>query len=507
MTTLLLTLLMNIKSLSFTMKCYFIFIGILGFGFTFGQSQEEKKQGLFNDAEYFFWSEEYKEAIYYYKQLLELDPNNANIHYKIGEAFLNIPGEEPSGIPYFEKAKENLCKKKEYKRKSFSERRAPLHALFYLGNAYRINNELDKALNVYEKFVNSPWYEGQYNLTVVENEIKATERAKIIKDSPTRILQHNFGQPVNSELDEFNPVISGDKLTLVFVRSLKFYDAIFYTVLKNGQWTEPVIINPMIGSDGEMYPTGLSYDGKTLLLVKRQRNNDDIYITSFEDQAWTKAAPVSDNINTRKNEDHASFSKNGQKIFFSSDRRRGEGGYDIWVSHKKRGMWDKPKNLGETINTEFDETTPFPVNNGETVYFSSKGHYNMGGFDVFYSTIDDNQWLTPVNVGYPINTTGDNLFFVPYNKGKNALMSLKKADGLGEQDIYSIDILSKPVHLAAKQKTKKFIEPQRFVTKKSFEVHVIDQLNTDTLGLLRYNKKSKSFEITDYHDNVKFVVD
>lgn len=411
------------------------------------QAQQTDKEELFKDAEYFFWSEDYQEALYYYLQLAKQDSGNANFNFKIGECYLNIPGKEPMGIPYFEKSIKNLTKKKEYKKKSFTERRAPLHALFYLGNAYRINNELDKALETYDRFISSPWYEGEYNITVVENEIESSERAKIIKDSPTNIRQHNVGSPINSELDEFNPVLSADGKTLVFVRSLKFYDAIFFTAFKNGVWNKPVNIGPMVGSDGDMYPTGLSSDGKSLLLVKKQKNNDDIYISEYDGSSWNKAIPVSDNINTRSNEVHASFSDDGLKIFYSSDRRRGEGGFDIWVSEKGETGWKKPKNLGETINTEFDETTPFTVNNGQTIYFSSKGHYNMGGFDIFYSNKENKEWKTPVNIGYPINTTGDNHFFIPLEKGKKAWISLKKVDGKDNQDIYSIEILSKPTHL------------------------------------------------------------
>ena len=424
-----------------------IFILTNFFSYSLCLAQQPDKKELFEDAEYFFWSEDYQEALYYYLKLINQDPDNANFNFKTGVCYLNLPGKEPQGIPYFEKATQNLTEKKEYKRKSFTERRAPLHALFYLGNAYRINNELDKALETYDKFVSSPWYEGEYNITVVENEIESTERAKIIKDSPTSISQHNVGAPVNSELAEFNPVLSADGNTLVFMRSLKFYDAIFFTTFQNGAWIKPVNIGPMVGSDGDMYPTGLSADGKSLLLIKKQNNNDDIYISEYNGATWNKAIPVSDKINTRGNEIHASFSDDGLKIFYSSDRRRGEGGFDIWVSEKGATEWKKPKNLGETINTEFDETTPFTVNNGQTIYFSSKGHYNMGGFDIFYSNVENKEWKTPVNIGYPINTTGDNQFFVPLEKGKKAWMSLKKNGGMGNEDIYSIDIHSKPTHL------------------------------------------------------------
>ena len=146
---------------------------------------KEDIEEYFKEGEYFFNRGDYEEAVYNYLKLIEHYPDNANFNFKVGECYLKIPGKESNAIPFFEKALTNIIEKNKYKRKSFKETQAPLHAYFYLGNAYRINNQLDKALEIYETFISSPHYFNNYNQVIVENELKSCERAKIIQDCPT----------------------------------------------------------------------------------------------------------------------------------------------------------------------------------------------------------------------------------------------------------------------------------------------------------------------------------
>ncbi|NJM16204.1 MAG: hypothetical protein HC896_13250 [Bacteroidales bacterium] len=263
-----------------------------------------EKEELFNDGEFFFWAEDYQEAVYYYLQLLKLEPDNANFNFKAGECFLNIENKEILAIPYLKKATESVTLK--YKRKAIDEKSAPLHAWFYLGNVYRINNQLDLALSAYNTFVNSDGYYGNYNLEIVDNEIEAVERAKIIKDDPIKIVMQNLGNHVNSSVSDFNPAVSGDEKHLVFITSLKFYDGIFYSVKDhNGNWIVPRNINFDIGSDGDLYPCYLDFDGKTMLLIKQNQYEKDIYVSMRHGDYWGKAIPLNGKINSRKNEAHA----------------------------------------------------------------------------------------------------------------------------------------------------------------------------------------------------------
>ncbi|MBN2213310.1 MAG: PD40 domain-containing protein [Bacteroidales bacterium] len=407
--------------------------------------QEDKEadyREFFNEGEYFFNRGEYQEALYYYLKLMNYQPDNASYNFKIGECYLNIQGKETMAVPYFEKAVKNITDKKEYKKRSFDETRAPLHAYFYLGNAYRINNQLDKALEAYNTFVLSPFYAGNYNATIVENEIKSCERAKIIEDNPVIFTEIPLPDNINTSASELYPVVSGDERKLVFIRRLKFYDALYYSTFEVDGWSDPINITPYIGSDGEFYPTSLSADGNELYLVRRSEQGSDIYLSFYKNDQWSKAIKLGRNINSSGNENAAAISDDGRLLFVSSDRSCSKGGFDLYVSKKdERGNWGKLKNLGKIINTPFDEGSPVSIKNGSVLFFSSKGHFNMGGFDIFYSMLENKKWTTPVNLGSPINNTGDNLFYYPIGNGKTGYISKFGADG-GSEDICRLEIRS-----------------------------------------------------------------
>jgi tetratricopeptide (TPR) repeat protein len=397
----------------------------------------------FDDAEYFFKREDYKEAAYYYKKVLDQYPENANFNFKLGECYLNISGEESKAVPYLENAVKSTVEKKRYKSNSFEEKNAPLHAYFYLGNAYRINNQLDKAMNAYQTFINSPYYYGNYNESIVENEIKACERALIIRDSPINMDEELLPDPVNSASSELHPVVSDDEKTIVFIRKLKFYDAILLCTFDGKNWSQPLNLNPLLGSDGDFYPTSLSSDGKELYLVKTASGGGDIYVSFYRDNTWTKPEKLGKPVNSVSNETSAFISADGQWLYFSSDRAGGKGGLDIYVAKRIAGnQWGKAKNAGKAINSAFDEDSPCLTHEGNIIYFSSKGHYSMGGYDLFYSTKNGRKWSTPVNAGYPLNSTADNNFFAVKQGGKIMYCSKINTVDQTSEDLYKYVISS-----------------------------------------------------------------
>ena len=151
--------------------------------------------------------------------------------------------------------------------------------------------------------------------------------------------------------------------------------------------------------------------------------------------------PLDENINSKWNEVHASITADGKRLYFASDRKGGVGGYDIWYSDlQPNGKWGKSVNMGPTINTKLDEDTPFASEDGKVLFFASQGHENMGGYDIFYSIKDGNQWSKAINLGYPINTTLDDKFYFPLGDGTTGYMAKRLTGGLGLQDIYRVKI-------------------------------------------------------------------
>ena len=426
-------------------KSAFVLFLLLSLTFTLSAysqtlSKAEIKQ-KFVEGSSFFLFEEYSDALPYYLELHKLYPDNNNLNYRIGICYLNIPGQKHKAITYLEKAITDITPK--YRQNSFRETHAPLDAYFYLGNAYRVNNMLDKALEEYRYFKRN-LNTKEYDVQVVDDQIKACLNAKKLESRPVYLSEKDLGKPVNSRFSDYRPVISGDQKTLVFTRKLPFYDAVFYTRKENGTWTPPINLTPELGIDQDFYSSSLSFDGKTLYLYKNDQYDGNIYISKFNNGRWSRVIRLNDHINTKYWESHACVTKDGKTLYFTSNRKGGFGGLDIYISRlDSSGQWGPAKNLGPIINTKYNEETPFITADGKTLFFSSYGHYNMGGYDIFYSNLLDNgEWSVPLNMGYPINTTDDDLFYQPVGEGYYAYLSKFSTQGLGNMDIFKIEIFS-----------------------------------------------------------------
>ena len=429
---------------SFQKKIFFFStcLSLFSLSNCFSQTTEEKKD-WFENGEFFYNSEDYQESVFYYLKLHDAEPENGNINYHIGSCYLNIAGQERKSIAYFEQALPQVEEK--YTSANFKstieQDKAPLHTYFFLAQAYRIDDQMDKALEMLDKFSNSVYFEGKYNDAMVSAEFEACKKAQIIMERPVIVSFTNLGPVINSSNENYNPVLSQDTSVIIYMKNLKFYNAIFMSRKVNGIWQEADNITPEIGSDGDTYPCSLSPDAKTLYLVRKTKKNSHIYISRFVYDKWSLMEPMNENINSKGNETHASLSANGKKLYFASDRKGSLGGLDIWCSELQAdGQWGKAVNLGPNINTRLDEDNPFESANGNVLFFVSQGHLNMGGFDIFYSKKVKNQWSPATNLGYPVNTTTDDKFYFPVGKGTTAYMARRMSKGLGHEDIYRVSI-------------------------------------------------------------------
>lgn len=395
-------------------------------------------QDSFLEAEYFLMNEDYNDALTFYLQLHEKLPDNANIAFSIGVCYLNIPGKKNLSIKYLEVATKNMSAK--HKEGTITQVSAPYDALYELAKAYRINYKFDLAKETYNKYSGTLLPDDRENLDYIKHEIEVCDMAKKLISSPVEFTEENIGELFNEDKSEFNPVISADGKSFAYMVKLKFYDAVMFSRQVNGKWSGPVNITADLQTDGDFYISCLSSDGKQLYLSKDDNYNSDIYVSSFNGTAWSKIVKLDKNIDSKYWESHGFVSDNGNQIIFASDRPGGFGGLDLYISNKSKGGWGPAKNLGPEINTQFNEDRPFLINNGKTLFFSSQGHENIGGYDIFRSDIQTNGlWSKPKNVGYPVNTTDDDIFFMPVGNGKSGYRSLfKEAEGFGKEDIYKI---------------------------------------------------------------------
>jgi len=413
----------------------------------YSQSRIENKNNFY-EAESWILFEAYKDALQFYLPLLKIYPENSNYKYRIGQCYINIPGEKEKAISYLEDAVKNINPK--YQEGKFKETRAPYDALYYLANAYRINNQLDKAIETYKLFKKNldPVV---YDSVIVNLQIQSCLNAKELMRMPLFVKEKNLGNMINDLNSDFDPVISDKEDLLVFSRSLAFYDAILYSTKVNGQWTGPINMNELLKSetpgvvDKDLFPTSISRDGKDLYFYSSADYDGIIYTSRFENGIWSPLVRLNGNINTKYWESHATISHDNKKLYFTSNRKGSMGNsLDIYVSNRdSTGDWGPAQNLGPVINTPYNEESPFLSDDDKTLFFSSRGHFNMGGYDIFYSTLlEDDQWSVPLNVGYPLNTTDDDVFFKPLNKGYDGYIAKEIPGGFGKQDIYRVEIFS-----------------------------------------------------------------
>lgn len=395
-------------------------------------------QDNFIEAEYFFMSGDYQDALPLYLELYEKNPDNSNIAYRIGACYLNITGKKNLAVDYLEAAVKFLSAS--HKEGTIMQKEAPYDALYDLGCAYLINYQFEKAKDVFSRFESTLLEEDHENHAIVKQHIRSCVTAGELIKKPVSYIEENLGILFNDEKANFNPVISADGKTFAYMVSLKFYDAVMVSRLKGGKWSPPVNITPELMSDGDMYISCLSSDGKMLFLSRDDDFNSDIYSSIFDGTAWTACRKLNKNINTRYWESHGFMTEDGEKLVFASDRPGGYGGLDLYISKKINGDWGPAVNLGPEINTELNEDRPFLINNGKTLFFSSQGHVSIGGYDLFRSELQSNNiWSNPVNLGYPLNTPDDNIFFMPAANGKSGYHAIfKEAEGYGNYDIYKI---------------------------------------------------------------------
>ena len=333
---------------------------------------------------------------------------------------------------------------------------------FWIGKSYHYGLEFDKAINYYnryrDKLIAKPTYAGKdkVELVEVERKIQECKNGKEFVANPKKFSIVNMGREINSEYEDYAPVLNESEDEIVFTtrrrdgnlnenvyEDNKPYEDVFYSTKAKGKWSRAKNIGSTVNTKYNNSNAAMSADGKTLYLYNDE-GNGDIYVSErLKDGTWGVPVPLPGIINSTFREESLTVTKDGNTIYFSSERPGGLGGSDIYMCTKdSNGKWSTLKNLGPAINTEFDDDDPFIDFDGMTLHFSSKGRKGMGGYDIFKSSFipEKKEWSEPENVGYPINTPDDDIQFVSTKDGLRSYYASVHDDGMGYEDIYMITV-------------------------------------------------------------------
>ena len=249
------------------------------------------------------------------------------------------------------------------------------------------------------------------DLLTYEKLVGNIEFARNGVNEPLNIRAEVLPYPLNTFEAQYFPSLTGSG-QLIFTgrdKDDRGDEDLYITSYENNRWHSPLSISNNINTDLNEGTASIAADGQTLVFTGCNRADGlgscDLYISYFQDGEWSLPENLGSRINSAQWESQPSLSYDGSTLYFSSDRPGGLGGQDLWVSRKISGKWTMAKNLGNTINTIFDDSSPYLYPNGNTLYFASKGHLSFGGYDLFQSTFKENKWTKPSNLGYPINNS------------------------------------------------------------------------------------------------------
>ncbi len=386
------------------------------------------------------------QAIDPYLSANTFNPNNAELNFKLGRCYLNSNFKQKA-LSYLEKAKK-------------LDKSVDADIDFYLGQAFHLGNEWDKALSHYTDFLKKMTSDTDPILVrKADKFIKECKNGKDLSSRPVRVKIENLGKQVNTEFHEYKPYITADESMLFFTSRRPsstskekdpvfndYYEDIYYSTKQaDGQWSQAKNIGEPINTADHDAISGLSIDGSKLIIYLGNKNNGDLFESQLSGDKWGKPQDFGKNINTDKfHESSASYSLDGKAVYFISDKPGGNGDRDIYVSYRdEKGKWSKAENLGAVVNTEFGEEGVFMHPDGKTLYFSSQGHNSIGGYDIFKSILDEKtkKWSMPENIGYPVNTTDDDVFYVVSANGKHGYYTSVNSNGFGGRDLYMISFI------------------------------------------------------------------
>ena len=385
-----------------------------------------------------------KQAKEMFIQASEFNPTMAKAFFMAGKATLLTVHKEEA-LPYLQTA---------YR----LDTKIDDEIIYLIGQAYQYGEKFEDAIKYFQVYrlqlAQSLSFDKSQKVLEVDWKIFECRNAVLYLAHPVDVDIINLPDNINTEYSEYAPVISADEKKLIFTSrrpdnsnpnlaaDFEFYEDIYQSDFVDGQWQAATPFPAHINGAFHNSNIGLSADGK-ILYIYTDENGGDILESDYIDGTWTAPKPVRGLINTPYLENGASISGDNKTMYFTSNKPGGYGGTDIYVSRiDKNGRWGKAQNLGSNINTARDEESPFISKSGQHLYFSSNGRSGMGGLDIYVAEREANNttFSSPVNLGYPINSVANDVFFVLSGDENSAYYSSVKGSSKGEEDIYKVNM-------------------------------------------------------------------
>lgn len=437
-------------------------------------------------AEAKFKAANYDEALTDYLDLLVDDAKNMTYNYRIGVCYLNTNISKPKAIPYLEVVTRQASYEPD--------------AMYLLGRAYHFAYRFDDALRCYNQF-KTAGKGTEENLKDVDREIQNCYNAKEIMKYPLNVTFENLSSNINTIYPEYYPFFPSDESFLVYNSKRpdggnlrqndgSYYASVFISRESEGGFLKAKNIGaPIATDDGNVEVIGMSANGNFLLLYyDNSAGTGDIYLSEYDKakSSYKKPVKLDESINASKGyEIAASITNDGNTIYFASDRAGGLGGIDLYVSKRlPNGKFGAPVNLGNEINSDADEDFPSLSPDGKTLFFSSKGHTSMGGYDIFKADWDEaQQKFTGVkNIGYPINTPEDNSNFRISDNGRYGYVGMRREDGAGDLDIYRVTFNDVEPNYSVVSGQLSFSDPSKKPAYNEIFITVTDKKTNEIIG-------------------------
>jgi Tol biopolymer transport system component len=433
---------------------YLSVFSLFTFGAVSAQEKKEEKQNVFEKggdigkmvlAEQKFYAMDYKGALNIYTDVLSGKPNDANVIFHIAECHYELK--------QIKEARENAEKSKGI------DPKANVYNSLLLGKIYQMESMQDEALAEFNTFKANAGGK-KVSESDVDKYITQVATAKEMLAKPVDVKIENMGDVINSEFEDKAPMVSADGNTLIFTSQRPgkssatnpedgmYYEDIYisrWDTLKH-MWADAELIPGTLNTEGQDAATSISPDGKQIFIFKNdieaESRGGDIYVSRLSSSGkWGAPKSMGKPINTTYAELGGCISPDGKTLYYVSERQGGLGNADIWMAKRKsRSEWNKPENLGSVVNTDEDEGGIFLAPDGKTLFFTSKGHNSMGGYDMFKTVMENGKWSTPVNLGYPINTIYNDYCFSLSIDAATGYFTSNRAGGLGGRDVYKVDL-------------------------------------------------------------------